>query len=124
MTIQTITIQCQHCHTQEQYKVGHSNSENTLVEAIDNFHGKTQIQLRSIIKKHHIDKAEFGYALFNCPECQTLYNPYAVEVEYDEIMLFKPFHKCQSCNTTLIRTTEAISTYTCKHCGEQQLHKI
>ena len=88
MSIKSIDVQCQHCHSEEHFKIGHDDKEDTIEKAIDNLQGKTQIQVRSIIKKHKIDSAEYGFALFVCPECQILYNPYSVKVEYDNIMLF------------------------------------
>ncbi len=124
MAIQSLDIQCGHCHSEEHYKIGHDENEQSIDKAIDNFQGKTQIQIRSIIRKHKINKAEYGFALFSCPECHTLFNPYSVEIEYDEIMLFKPFHKCGHCNSTLIRAAEPIEYYACKQCGQKQLHKI
>jgi len=124
MTIQSLNIECEHCHSEEHYKIGHDENEQSIDKAIDNFQGKTQIQIRSIIRKHKINKAEYGFALFSCPECHTLFNPYSVEIEYDEIMLFKPFHKCGHCNSTLIRAAEPIEHYVCKQCGQKQLHKI
>lgn len=123
MAIQSLDVQCGHCHAEEHYKIGHSDNEDRIEKAIDSFQGKTQIQIRSIIKKHTINSAEYGFALFNCPECQTLFNPFSVEIEYDDIMLFKPFHKCGQCNSTLIRATKPVESYVCKHCGEKQLHK-
>ena len=123
MAIQSLDIQCGHCHSEEHYKIGHDENEQSIDKAIDNFQGKTQIQIRSIIRKHKINKAEYGFALFSCPECHTLFNPYSVEIEYDEIMLFKPFHKCGHCNSTLIRAADPIESYTCKQCGQKQLHK-
>lgn len=123
MAIQSLDIQCEHCHAEEHYKIGHEDSEDSIEKAIDCFQGKTQIQIRSIIRKHTINKAEYGFALFTCPDCHTLFNPYAVEIEYDDIMLFKPFHKCGPCNSTLIRATEAIESYACKQCGKKQLHQ-
>jgi len=124
MAIQSLDIQCGHCHSEEHYKIGHNENEHSIEKTIDNFQGNTQIQIRSIIRKHTINKAEYGFALFSCPECHTLFNPYSVEIEYDEIMLFKPFHKCGHCNSTLIRAAEPIEHYVCKQCGQKQLHKI
>ncbi|MCW8931831.1 MAG: hypothetical protein OQL19_16560 [Gammaproteobacteria bacterium] len=121
MTVQSLDVQCQHCHSKTQFKIGHDDNQETIEKAIDNLQGKTQIQVRSIIKKHTIDAAEYGFALFACPECKILYNPYSVKVEYDNIMLFQPFHKCSRCNTTLIKATEAIEAYACKQCGEKKL---
>ena len=121
MPIQSLNIQCQHCHSKEHFKIGHDDNQDSIEKAIDQLHGKTQIQVRSIIKKHTIDHAEYGFALFVCPECQILYNPFSVKIEYDNIMLFQPFHKCARCNTTLIKATEAVENYACKQCGEKQL---
>ncbi len=122
MTIHSLDIQCTQCHSKEHFKTGHDDNEDSIEKAIEQFHGKTQIQVRSIIRKHKIDNAEYGFALFACPQCQILYNPYSVKVEYDNIMLFQPFHKCQRCNTTLVKATDPIKTYACRKCGKKQLH--
>lgn len=121
MSIKSIEAQCQNCQASEHFKIGHEDSEDSIEKALEQLHGKTQIQVRSILKKHKLDKAEYGFALFVCPDCQILYNPYSVKVEYDNIMLFQPFHKCQRCNSTLIRATEDISHYACKQCAAKQL---
>ncbi len=121
MSVKSIDAQCQHCHSKVHFKIGHDDKEESIEKAIDNLTGKTQIQVRSIIRKHTIDNAEYGYALFVCPDCQILYNPYSVKVEYDNIMLFQPFHKCQRCNSTLIKATNTIEAYACEQCGEKQL---
>jgi len=121
MPIKSIDAQCQQCQSKEHFKVGHDDNEDSIDKAIENLHGKTQIQVRSIIRKHKVNQAEYGYALYVCPECQILYNPYSVKVEYDDIMLFQPFHKCSRCNSTLIKATNAIEAYACKQCGEKQL---
>lgn len=121
MSIQLLDTQCKHCHAKEHFKIGHDDKEDTIENAIDQLQGKTQIQVRSIIKKHSIDNAEYGFALFVCPECRILYNPYSVRVEYDNIMLFQPFHKCARCNTTLVKAREPVEAYNCKQCGEKQL---
>ena len=118
MAIQSFDVQCEHCHAQEQFKIGFADKDDTIEKAIDNFHGKTQIQIRSIIKKHTINNSRYGYALFTCHECHTLFNPYTVEIEYDDIMLFKPFHKCEPCNATLVRVDRTIDSYSCKHCNK------
>ena len=119
MAIQSIKIQCQQCHNQEPFKVGYDDKEDSIDKAIKNFQGKTQIQLRSIIKKHTINQAQYGYAIFQCPQCGRLYNHYFAEVEYDNIMLFKPFHKCSTCNSTLLRISEPPQSYTCQQCAQQ-----
>lgn len=121
MSIQSFDAQCQHCHSIEHFKIGHDDNEDSIEKAIDHLQGKTQIQVRSIIKKHKINRAEYGFTLFVCPQCQILYNPFSVKVEYDNIMLFQPFHKCGRCNSTLIKATEPVETYACKQCGEKQL---
>lgn len=124
MPVRPLIIQCKHCHAEDHFKLGHDDKEDSIEKAIDNFQGKTQIQLRSIIRKHQVNSAEYGYALFNCPDCHTLFNPYAVEIEYDDIMLFKPFHKCGTCNSTLMRANEKfIDSYSCRQCGEKQLRE-
>jgi len=117
-------MQCTHCHAQEPYKIGHDDNEDSIEKAIDCFQGKTQIQIRSIIRKHKVNNARYGFALFTCPECHTLFNPYTVEVEYDDTMLFKPFHKCGECNTTLVRVGNPTEAYTCKACQQVQLIKL
>ncbi len=123
MAIEALDIQCSHCQSEEHFKLGHRDNEDTIEQAIDNFQGKTQIQIRSIIKKHRINHAQYGFTLFNCPECNTLYNPFTIELEYDDIMLFKPFHKCPQCNSTLIKAGKTIDSYTCKQCHQQHLQK-
>lgn len=121
MPIIEFDAQCNHCHSKEHFKTGHDDNEDCIEKAVDSLQGKTQIQVRSIVRKHKIDSAEYGFMLFACPECQILYNPYSVKVEYDNIMLFQAFHKCPRCNTTLVKATEPIATYACKQCGEKQL---
>ena len=121
MSIKTVDVQCQHCQATEHYKIGHDDSEDSIEKAVEKLQGKTQIQVRSIIRKHQLDNAEYGFALFACPDCRILYNPYSVRVEYDNIMVFQPFHKCQRCNTTLIKAGEDIESYACRQCGETQL---
>ncbi|MCK5696863.1 MAG: hypothetical protein KAI02_01800 [Gammaproteobacteria bacterium] len=123
MAIQLLKMQCQHCHAQEAYKMGHEEAETSIEKATDCFQGKTQIQIRSIIRKHTINSAKYGFSVFTCPECQTLFNPYSVEIEYDDIMLFKPFHKCGECNTTLIQVDDLTKSYTCQKCQQVQLVK-
>ncbi len=122
MAIDSFDAQCKQCQSIQHLKTGHDDKEDSIDKATEQLHGKTQIQVRSIIRKHKVDSAEYGFALFVCPQCQILYNPYSVKVEYDDIMLFQPFHKCQRCNTTLLKATEAVETYACKQCGEKQLH--
>ena len=45
MAIQLLDIQCEHCHSEEHYKTGHDEHEDSIEKAIDNFQGKTQIQM-------------------------------------------------------------------------------
>lgn len=121
MSKQTFQTQCSHCHNIAEFHLGHNSTEDSIDQAIEHLHGKTQIQVRSIIKNHQINKAEYGFALYACPKCQTLYNPFAVTIEYDGMMLFQPFYKCNQCNSTLTKTSESIESFSCKHCGEKQL---
>ena len=121
MSEQSLQIKCGHCHTTEQFKIGHDDGMDTLQKAVAMLQGKTQIQVRSILRNHKIDHAEYGFALYACPKCQTLHNPFDVKVEYDEIMLFQPFYKCQRCNSTLLKATEPVASYACRQCGEKQL---
>ena len=123
MSISSFQTYCNHCQAVETFQLGHDDAQDTLQKALDHLQGKTQIQVRSILKKHKVDLAEYGYALYHCPECQTLYNPYAVKVEYDDIMLFQPFYKCPKCNTTLQKAAQTIENYACKQCGKKQLEK-
>lgn len=88
MPIQSLNIQCRHCHSKEHFKTGHDDNQDSIEKAIDQLQGKTQIQVRSIIKKHTIDHAEYGFALFVCPECQNLYNPFSVKRQYYVISTF------------------------------------
>lgn len=117
MSRESLDIQCEHCHSIEYFKLGPDGAENIEQAANNHVQGKTQIQAKSIIRKHSIDRAEYAYALYTCPACKTLYNPYAIKIEYDEIMLFQPFYKCQKCNTTLVKAEEPYTSYACKHCG-------
>lgn len=64
MSIKLINMQCQHCQSVEQFKVGHDEQQDSIAKAVENLQGKTQIQVRSIIRKHHIDNTEYGFALF------------------------------------------------------------
>ncbi|MCK5663821.1 MAG: hypothetical protein KAI17_10055 [Thiotrichaceae bacterium] len=113
----SLEIQCTHCHDTAHYKVGHSG-ENEIKQALDNIKGKTRIQIKSIINNHKIDKFEFGYRLYACPKCRTLSNPDDIRVEYDEIMIFQPFYKCQQCNLTLVKAEEPFTSYVCSKCGQ------
>ncbi|MCU7834604.1 MAG: hypothetical protein KZQ83_05040 [gamma proteobacterium symbiont of Taylorina sp.] len=115
MPEQSIEVECSHCHEAAHYKLGH---DSDIDEALTHLKGKTQIQIKSIIKNHKLDKAEYGYALYACPKCLSLYNPYDVRVEYDEIMLFQPFYKCQQCNITLTKAKQPYTDYICKECGQ------
>lgn len=121
MPEQSFDTQCGHCHTVEHFHIGHDSTETSIEKVVKHLQGKTQIQIRSIIRKHQIDLAEYGFALYACPKCQTLYNPFDVKIEYDQIMLFQPFYKCDQCNATLKKATEDISAYACKKCGQKQL---
>ena len=116
MSEQSLQIECQHCHAVEHFKVGHDDNIDSIEKAVEQLQGKTQIQTRSIIKKHNIDNAEYGFDPYACPQCQTLHNPFAVKIEYDEIMLFQPFYKCALCNSTLVKATEPVAAYACKKC--------
>ncbi len=124
MAIKFFQTRCNKCHTTENFKIGHDDSEESLDKAVEHLQGKTQIQVRSILRKHKVDTAEFGFALYHCPKCQILYNPYAVRVEYDDIMVFQPFYKCSVCDTTLQKATQAIENYACKQCAGKQLSRI
>ncbi len=124
MAIETFQTRCKNCHAAENFKIGHDDSEDSLDKAVEHLQGKTQIQVRSILRKHKVDTAEYGFALYHCPKCQTLYNPYAVRVEYDDIMMFQPFYKCPQCDSTLHKATSPIENYACKQCGEKQLSRI
>ena len=114
---QSLDIQCAHCHDTAHYKMGHSG-EDDIKAALKNIKGKTQIQVKSIIKNHNIDKATFGYSLYACPKCQTLSNPYDIRVEYDDIMVFQPYYKCQHCNVTLVKAEEPYTSYVCSKCTQ------
>ncbi len=124
MPEQSFQARCGHCNAVEHFQIGHDSTENSIEKAVKHLEGKTRIQVRSIIQKHHIDKAEYGFALYACPKCQTLYNPFAIKIEYDDIMLFQPFYKCNQCNSTLMKISAAVESYACKQCGEKQLSTI
>jgi hypothetical protein len=122
MSIQLLDAQCQHCQTLVHFKIGHDENEDTLAQAIDHFQGKTQIQIRSLLKKHTMNHSDYGFSLFVCSDCQRVYNPFTVTIEYDDIMLFKPFHQCQQCHITLLPIKpDDIEQCHCSHCGEKQL---
>jgi DNA replicative helicase MCM subunit Mcm2 (Cdc46/Mcm family) len=118
MPIQTFEIQCQQCQQIETFKAGHDDVENSIEKAVPHLQGKTQIQVKSIIRKHQIDQAVYGYAAFSCPDCHTIYNHYSVKVEYDNIMLFQPFHKCPNCNNTLLKISTLPKTHICQQCAD------
>ena len=117
MSEQALDIQCSHCQNTAHYKVGH-DGEDKIEAALKHLKGKTQIQIKSIIKNHKIDQAVFGYTIYACPKCQTLSNPYDVRVEYDDIMIFQPFYKCQQCNVTLVKAQQPYTAYSCNQCGQ------
>ncbi len=117
MPEQSLDIECSHCHNTAHYKVGH-DGEDKLEASLEHLKGKTKIHIKSLIAKHKIDKADFGYTIYTCPTCHTLSNPYDVRVEYDEIMVFQPFYKCQKCNITLVKAKEPYTSYTCRECGK------
>lgn len=97
--------------------MGH-DGEDKIEDALKHLKGKTQIQIKSIIKNHKIDKAVFGYTIYTCPKCQILNNPYNVRVEYDDIMIFQPFYKCRQCNVTLVKAEEPYTSYICGECAK------
>ena len=112
---------CGHCNTVEHFQIGHDDTENSIEKALRHIQGKTRIQVRSILKNHTVNNAEYGFALYSCPKCQTLHNPFTVKIEYDDIMLFQPFYKCQQCNSTLLKATDPVESYACKQCAKKQL---
>lgn len=118
---QSFDTRCGHCNAVEHFQIGHDNSENDIEKALTHIQGKTRKQVRSILKKHTLNHTEYGFALYTCPKCQTLHNPFTIKIEYDDIMLFQPFYKCQQCNSTLIKATEPVTSYCCNHCGQKQL---
>lgn len=91
---------------------------------MNHFKGKTRLHISSLQKKHNIDHSEFGYEIYACPKCHILSNPYAVEVEYDQLMLFKPFYKCEACNTTLEKAAKPYAEYCCSACGKEGLQQL
>ncbi len=116
-----IILKCTDCASEKNYKIGPEEGENTLSDAMSHFKGKTKLHVSSLMKKHKIDGSEFGYEIFKCPKCNTLNNLYAVEVEYDQLMVFKPFFKCQVCNTTLEKAAKPYEQYSCTECGKKSL---
>ena len=67
----------------------------------------------------------FGFEILTCTRCKTLKNQYTITVEYDDIMVFKPYYKCQECGTTLEKIAgpieENLSDKCCSSCGKQDL---
>jgi DNA-directed RNA polymerase subunit RPC12/RpoP len=124
-TTATTTIKCKHCSNEEVFKLGPNEGEDSLDKAKEHFKGKTKLHISSLQKKHKIDSSKFGYEILVCPNCQTLKNQYTVEVEYDQLMVFKPFYKCQQCGSTLEKIVapleENIRTKCCSSCGEKDL---
>ncbi|MFK5892603.1 MAG: hypothetical protein QM504_05235 [Pseudomonadota bacterium] len=122
--MEIITLKCKACSVEKEFKVGREASEKSLDNAMEHFKGKTKLHIKSLQKKHKIDKSEFGYAIYACPKCHTLRNPYTVEVEYDQLMVFKPFYKCQECNSSLVKALEPIEEYSCSACGNEGLQQV
>lgn len=120
-----IHAKCSQCGKRHIFYSGHPPDEETLSQALKHFKGKTRLNIKGILQQHQIDRTLYGYALYVCPQCRILYNPYTIEIEYDNLLIFKPGHKCQHCYTTLQKTdplqegtaTDKQSQYICEICG-------
>lgn len=121
----TTRLKCQNCSNEETFKIGTENIDDTLEDAKNNFKGKTKLHISSLQKKHTINSSQFGYEILTCTKCKTLKNQYTVTVEYDDIMVFKPYYKCQECGSTLEKLTRPIednlTDKCCTYCGNTDL---
>ncbi len=117
-----VSLYCAHCQQDYPFLIGHEEGEDTLEAAMKHFKGKTRLHIKGILKKHQLDAYRFGYEILACESCKILENPYTVEVEYDSIMLFRPYYKCQRCYQSLtLADHQNLEKYCCKQCGQPLL---
>jgi hypothetical protein len=118
-----ITISCQFCSYSREFTLGVGMEYFSLKNVMNILPQSKRLDVKKILDYHRIKETDYSHELFQCRDCNRLYDKFHVKIIYDDDQFYETDYRCNKCDGPLILKSENdLPQMPCPKCGGEGLN--
>lgn len=119
-----VVIVCSNCDDHQEYLLGGSRKWLNIEDIIDRFSPAVQGKIKNLQCDYSIEYIYYGYAIFECFQCDTAHSRLHVEIEYGGNKFYEAPYRCSECRRKLTKTYKQVENFLCRKCRSRSLKEL